>query len=119
MNPTTDQILETLKDWKETLVDSYTVRVGKQKGTLPPKVKREIACIDAAACHVVASSAGWTSVTASLPDADTEVVVYTGQGNYWLASFDGTFWTEASDSEHVINSVTHWRHLPEPPTQTT
>lgn len=119
--PTNTQILETLNGWKETLHDSYLIRVGKHKGKLPPEIKQEIACIDAAAAQI--SQPGWIPVSQEMPDSETSVLIHTVDPEWsepvWIGYFDcgdesmPATWRLAS-AERVTH-VTHWRHLPEPP----
>jgi hypothetical protein len=59
-------------------------------------------------------SSPWNSPK-DYPDADIEVLVYTGDEALWLATHaDGT-WRDSGNLE-IITNVTHWQHLPEPPT---
>jgi hypothetical protein len=134
--PTTQQILKALKDWKQTLIDS--VQVG---GIVSDKkTQREIACIDAAACHVIASSknavgsrstrdplvqpSDWISARKERPDTDIIVLIHTADPQFsepvWVGYYDSgdasgpPTWRNV-DGQRVTH-VTHWRHLPEPPT---
>lgn len=59
----------------------------------------------------------WTKPEDEMPDADCEVLVIDEDGSNWLASYDDeqAQWIDSTD-EGVICRVTHWQHLPEPPT---
>jgi hypothetical protein len=61
---------------------------------------------------------GWTSVQDSLPDDEIEVLAVTAHATYYTACHTEGEWCEsnACGDPVLLNCITHWRHLPEPPT---
>jgi hypothetical protein len=117
--PKPDTTAETLIGVCENLAEMFrdSYRIGGMEGGKieNPEVIEEIAQLEANITRL--KNDRWISVTESLPDADTEVLVYTASGNYWLAGWTGEKWYETESGEdNNIAWVTHWRHLPEPPT---
>jgi hypothetical protein len=114
---TTETLIDVCENLAEMLRDSYRVG-GMEGGKIEnPEVVEEIAQLETIIARLKADR--WIPVTESLPDADTEVLVY--DGVYWLASLSNPVIGEADwiTEENVrLDHVSHWRHLPDPPSPT-
>ena len=59
----------------------------------------------------------WHSVTDSLPDVDTTVLVYAPEDAdpVWLGYYDGDSWDSAEGMPYRAGAVTAWAAMPEGP----
>jgi len=61
----------------------------------------------------------WISTEEQLPDSDTTVLIYepdSASEPVWMGYHDGEKWQDLSGWP-CRTPVTHWRHLPDPPTK--
>ncbi len=59
----------------------------------------------------------WKSVAVEMPDTDTTVLVHSTTANepVWLGFWDSEHQCWREVSAEIVENVTHWAHLPEPP----
>lgn len=83
-----------------------------------PEAKTDTALLMrlAALAQSQSDQAQWRDATKELPDADTTVLIAIPEAEcepVWVGYHDGTVWRDIQD---VAVKVTHWMHLPTPPT---
>ncbi|OOF50706.1 hypothetical protein BKK52_00735 [Rodentibacter trehalosifermentans] len=62
---------------------------------------------------------GWISVIDRLPEEGVDVIVYSDYAKAvfvaWLSCEDNTCFTDENGDYGLIDEITHWQPLPEPP----
>jgi hypothetical protein len=106
-----EEILRVIDQAIQTLIESESI------GGIIPKglVTREIRVLTCA--RKVVSESRWIPVRNEMPDADLSVLIHNNDRHFsepvWIGYYDGECWRSAAGEP--VRRVTHWKHLPEPP----